>query len=107
MLTAVIIEDHNVASEYLKHCCIKCGRIELNGCFSTFSSALAYLNENRVDLIFLDVEMPEEANGFDLLDRLAYTPKVVLTTANAEYAYNAFEYNVSDFLKKPYTYQRF
>jgi DNA-binding LytR/AlgR family response regulator len=59
-----------------------------------------------VDLIFLDVEMPG-ASGFDLLDKLSYSPQVILTTSKTEYAYNAFEYNVTDFLKKPFTYQRF
>jgi len=107
MLTAVIIEDLNVAAEYLKHCCSKSGKVEVLACFTTIGSALTYLNENRVDVVFLDIEMQEEVNGFDLLDRLAYSPKVILTTGNPEYAYNAFEYNVSDFLKKPYTYQRF
>lgn len=107
MLKAVIIEDLHVAAEYLKHCCSKSGKIEVKASFTTIDSALSYLNENRVDTVFLDIEMQEGANGFDLLDRLAYSPKVILTTGNAEYAYNAFEYNVSDFLKKPYTYQRF
>ncbi len=68
--------------------------------------ALQFLNHQSVDLLFLDVEMPG-ATGFELLDRLAYSPKVILTTSKTEYAYNAFEYNVSDFLKKPFTYQRF
>ena len=107
MLTAVIIEDLNVATEYLKHCCSKSGKIEVLASFTTIGSALTYLNENHVDVVFLDIEMQEDVNGFDLLDRLAYSPKVILTTSNPEYAYNAFEYNVSDFLKKPYTYQRF
>ena len=67
---------------------------------------MQFLNQQSVDLLFLDVEMPG-ATGFELLDRLAYSPKVILTTSKTEYAYNAFEYNVSDFLKKPFTYQRF
>jgi DNA-binding LytR/AlgR family response regulator len=67
---------------------------------------LEYLNKNAVDVLFLDVEMPG-ATGFDLLDQIAYYPKVILTTSKSEYAYNAFEYKVTDFLKKPFTYQRF
>jgi DNA-binding LytR/AlgR family response regulator len=59
-----------------------------------------------VDLIFLDVEMPG-LNGFQMLDQLIYKPQVILTTSKEEYAYNAFEYRVSDFLKKPFSYQRF
>jgi DNA-binding LytR/AlgR family response regulator len=47
------------------------------------------------------------ASGFDLMDRLVYTPQVILTTSKTEYAYDAFQYNVTDYLKKPFTYQRF
>ena len=59
-----------------------------------------------MDLIFLDVEMPG-ATGFDLLDNLTFTPKIILTTSKTEYAFNAFQYNVDDYLKKPFTYKRF
>ncbi len=62
------------------------------------SSASSTSNKNSVDILFLDVEMPG-ASGFDLLDQLAYYPKVILTTSKSEYAYNAFEYNVTDFSK--------
>lgn len=84
----------------------KSGLLEVKGHFPNVEEALQFLNLQSVDLLFLDVEMPG-ATGFELLDRLAYSPKVILTTSKTEYAYNAFEYNVSDFLKKPFTYQRF
>jgi DNA-binding LytR/AlgR family response regulator len=102
----VIIEDLKVAAEYLTKCCQKSGMIEVKGHFPDVPKALEYLNNNTVDLLFLDVEMPG-ATGFDLLDSIAYSPKVILTTSKEEYAYNAFQYNVSDFLKKPFTYSRF
>lgn len=105
-LRCVIVEDLKVAAEYLAKCCEKSGNIEVVERFSNVADALEYLNENPVDLIFLDVEMPE-ATGFELLDQLVYLPKVILTTSKPEYAYSAFEYKVIDFLKKPYTYQRF
>lgn len=102
----VIVEDLQVAADYLIKCCEKSGQVEVKGHFTNVSEALDFLNKNSVDLLFLDVEMPG-ATGFDLLDQLAYYPKVILTTSKSEYAYNAFEYNVTDFLKKPFTYQRF
>lgn len=105
-LTCVIVEDLVVAADYLAKCCEKIGMIEVKGRFTNVQEALEFLNKNSVDLLFLDVEMPG-ATGFDLLDQLAYSPKVILTTSKQEYAYNAFEYNVDDFLKKPFTYQRF
>jgi DNA-binding LytR/AlgR family response regulator len=105
-LKSVIVEDLQVAADYLARCCEKSGQIEVQAHFPNVPEALVYLNQNSVDLLFLDVEMPG-ATGFDLLDQLAYFPKVILTTSKSEYAYNAFEYNVTDFLKKPFTYQRF
>jgi DNA-binding LytR/AlgR family response regulator len=68
--------------------------------------AITFLSKKEVDIIFLDVEMPE-GRGFDVLDNISYSSKVILTTSKTEYAYSAFEYNVADFLKKPFTYQRF
>lgn len=105
-LACIIVEDLQVAVNYLVKCCEKSGQVEVKGHFSNVSDALSYLNENSVDLIFLDVEMPG-ANGFELLDQIAFSPKVILTTSKKEYAYNAFQYNVSDYLMKPFTYQRF
>jgi DNA-binding LytR/AlgR family response regulator len=106
ILSCVIVEDLQVAADYLAKCCEKSGLLEVKGHFPNVEEALHFLNQQSVDLLFLDVEMPG-ATGFELLDRLAYSPKVILTTSKTEYAYDAFEYNVSDFLKKPFTYQRF
>ena len=105
-MTCVIIEDLQVAADYLAKCCKKSGHVEVLGHFPDVPKALEFLNKNTVDLLFLDVEMPG-ATGFDLLDNIAYKPKVILTTSKEEYAYNAFQYHVEDFLKKPFTYQRF
>jgi len=104
--TCVIVEDLLVAADYLKRCCEKSGMVDVKGHFPNVAEALDFLNQNSVDLLFLDVEMPG-ATGFDLLDQLAYSPQVILTTSKPEYAFNAFEYHVTDFLKKPFTYQRF
>ncbi len=104
--TCIIVEDLQVAADYLNRCCEKSSQLTVKGHFSNVPDALEFLNSNVVDLIFLDVEMPG-ATGFDLLDQIAYAPKVILTTSKPEYAFDAFEYNVTDFLKKPFTYQRF
>jgi DNA-binding LytR/AlgR family response regulator len=105
-ITCVIVEDLQVAAEYTRKCCEKSGMLQVMGHFTNVADALEFLNNNTVDVLFLDVEMPG-ATGFDLLDQLGYSPKVILTTSKPEYAYNAFEYHVVDFLKKPFTYQRF
>jgi DNA-binding LytR/AlgR family response regulator len=106
MLTCIIVEDLQVAAEYLKKCCERSGILEVKAHCSNVPDAIEFLNNNTVDVVFLDVEIPG-GHGFDILDRIAYAPKVILTTSKTEYAYNGFEYNVTDFLKKPFTYQRF
>ncbi len=105
-MDAAIIEDLAVAADYLSRCCEKSGIVTVKGRFETVPEALKFLNENPVSLLFLDVEM-SGATGFELLDGLNYQPLVILTTSKEEYAYNAFQYHVSDFLKKPFTYKRF
>lgn len=105
-LSCIIVEDLEVAAEYLKRCCEKSGMLEVRAHCTNVPDAIEFLNNNTVDLLFLDVEIPG-GKGFDVLDQIAYQPKVILTTSKTEYAYNGFEYNVSDFLKKPFTYQRF
>ena len=105
-LTCAIVEDLQVAVEYLRNCCEKSGMIKVMAQCMTLTEAIGFLSKNKVDLIFLDVEMPE-GRGFDMLDNITYSSKIILTTSKTEYAYSAFEYNVTDFLKKPFTYQRF
>ena len=105
-LTCIIVEDLIVAADYLQKCCEKDGHVQVLSRFTNVKDAVSFLNENLVDLIFLDVEMPEEF-GYDLLDQIGYSPKVIITTSKPEYAYHGFEYNVTDFLKKPFTYPRF
>jgi DNA-binding LytR/AlgR family response regulator len=104
--SSVIVEDLQTAADFLKKFCERSGIVEVQGHFLNAEDALVYLSENLVDVIFLDVEMPG-ATGFELMDRLVYTPQVILTTSKTEYAYDAFQYNVTDYLKKPFTYQRF
>ncbi len=103
---SIIVEDLPVAAEFLRKFCEKSGVVDVAQHFLNAEDALQFLKDNVVDLIFLDVEMPG-ASGFELLDQLVYTPQVILTTSKTEYAYSAFQYNVTDYLKKPFTYQRF
>ncbi len=64
------------------------------------------LLETKVDLIFLDIEMPI-LTGFDLLDDLVHKPQIVFVTGKTKYAYKAFNYNAIDYLRKPLTKDRF
>src|ERR1700733_3073890 len=104
--TCIIVEDIQIAADFLRKFCEKSGLIEVKGHFLNVADALEFLDRERVDLIFLDVEMPG-ASGFDLLDSLTYSPRIILTTSKTEYAFDAFQYHVNDYLKKPFTYKRF
>lgn len=105
-LKCVILDDEPMARNFLERYCAKTPQLELLGSFGNAEEAFVYLKETEIDILFLDVEMPGD-NGFELLDKLIYMPRVILTTSKTEYAFNAFEYHVTDFLKKPITYNRF
>jgi DNA-binding LytR/AlgR family response regulator len=105
-LSCIIVEDIQIAADFLRKFCEKSDLVEVKGHFLNVSDALEFLDRERVDLLFLDVEMPG-ANGFELLDSLTYSPMIILTTSKTEYAFNAFQYHVNDYLKKPFTYKRF
>jgi DNA-binding LytR/AlgR family response regulator len=104
--TCIIVEDIQIAADFLRKFCERSQLIEVKGHFLNVADALEFLDQEQPELIFLDVEMPG-ATGFELLDRLTYSPRIILTTSKTEYAYDAFEYNVNDYLKKPFTYKRF
>lgn len=104
--SCIIVEDIQIAADFLRKFCEKSDLVEVKGHFLNVADALEFLDRQRVDLLFLDVEMPG-ATGFDLLDSLTYSPKIILTTSKTEYAFDAFQYHVNDYLKKPFTYKRF
>jgi hypothetical protein len=106
MYSCIIIDDDPLSSGVIAHYCHKNADIHLIKQFSNPKEGLEFLAKNPVDLLFLDVEMPD-MNGFELLDKLDYTPYTILFTSKSQYAYLAFEYNVVDFLKKPVSYARF
>lgn len=105
-LTAVIVDDEPIARSFLERYCEKTGTIAVVGSFTDAQAALEYMQTNEIDILFLDVEMPGDS-GFQMLDKVLVMPKVILTTSKTDYAYDAFQYNVTDYLKKPFSYVRF
>jgi DNA-binding LytR/AlgR family response regulator len=105
-LKVIIVEDEPMSRGFLERYCEKQGDLEVTGSFGDAETALEYLHKNEIDIIFLDVEMPN-LSGFQLLDQLLYMPKVILTTSKTDYAFDAFQYGVVDYLKKPITFNRF
>jgi DNA-binding LytR/AlgR family response regulator len=106
MLSGVIVEDLQPAADILRRYCQRSGIIEVQGHFLSAEAALDHLTARPADLLFLDIEMPG-ISGFQLLDRLQKAPQVILTTSKTEYAFDAFQYHVVDYLRKPFTYERF
>ena len=105
-LNCIIVDDEPLSRNFLKRFCEKSEKVDVKGSFANASEAISYLESNKVEVIFLDVEMPG-LNGFQMLDYLSYLPEVIMTTSKTDYAFTAFEYNVTDFLKKPVEYNRF
>jgi DNA-binding LytR/AlgR family response regulator len=100
ILNYVIIEDEILSRKSLENLCSKNEKLKVQGSFENGKDALDFLHTNPVELLFLDIEMPD-MKGWKLLDSLSYIPLVVVISANKEYAYDAFKYNVTDFIEKP------
>lgn len=105
-MKAIIVEDELMARKALENLCRKVDWLEVTGSFEDAASALDLVNEGNVELMFLDIELPG-MSGLEFLEQLPYIPQVVFTTSNTDYAYEAYQYDVTDFLKKPITQHRF
>lgn len=105
-INCIIIEDEPLAMERLKKYVEQLNFLELKACFSNPINALNYLDENSIDLIFLDINM-KELSGIALLENSQFNGKVIITTAYDKYALKGFELEVIDYLLKPYPFERF
>tara|TARA_R110002167_G_scaffold309978_3_gene514876 strand:+ start:176 stop:895 length:720 start_codon:yes stop_codon:yes gene_type:complete len=106
LLRAIIIDDEPLAINVLKNYLEQLSELLLVDTFSNAVSALSYLRENEVDVIFLDINMPV-LNGLDFIKSLNARPMVILTTAHSQYALKGFELDVVDYLVKPIPFPKF
>ncbi len=104
-MKALVIEDSRLAREGLVKMLQVYAELQVIGAADHPSSALALIHEHAPDVIFLDIHMPGES-GFDLLEKLTYSPKIIFTTAYSEYAIRSFDYNTIDYLLKPISDER-
>lgn len=102
----VIVDDEPLAIEVIKTHLDKLGLFVIAGEFSSAIEAFQILTTHRIDLMFLDIQMPG-IKGTDFLKSLNNPPRVILTTAYREYAFEGYELNVVDYLLKPVSYERF
>ncbi|MGQ3013794.1 MAG: LytR/AlgR family response regulator transcription factor [Flavobacteriales bacterium] len=104
-MKAIIVDDDQVALHSLDFLCKKIPGLEVAAIFDNAIDAIAYLKKNTVDILFLDIEMPD-FSGLELVESISNLPQVIFTTAKAEYAIQAFEHDVTDYIQKPVTLPR-
>jgi DNA-binding LytR/AlgR family response regulator len=105
-ISCIIIEDEPLAAKVLSDYVAQCPFLELKGSFRDAIFATDYLRDNTVDLIFLDIHLPK-LKGMAFLKTLKNPPAVVVTTAYHQYAVEGFNLNVTDYLLKPFDFERF
>ena len=106
MIKAIAIDDEPLALTIIEHLCAKNEDITLERTFTSQQDALLYLEKFPVDLLFLDIQMPEQ-DGVSFYKTLKSKPFVVFTTAFDHYAVEGFNVNAVDYLLKPIAYERF
>lgn len=106
MIQYLIVDDEPIAHRIIEGYAKNLPHLEKKGnCYNAFD-AIQFLQKEKVDVIFLDINMPK-LTGFDFLKTLSYPPKIIVTTAYQEFAVEGYELNVLDYLLKPFSFERF
>lgn len=106
MLNCLIIEDQLPAQRILMTYIEQMPELALTGAFTNALDATPVLQNQQIDLLFLDINLPK-LSGISFLKNLPAAPKVIITTAYPEYALEGFELDVTDYLLKPFSFERF
>ncbi len=105
-MTCLIVEDEPLARNLMTQYVLKVPSLELVQACANPLEAISILRETHIDILFLDVQMPE-ITGITLLKVVQQKPYIILTTAYSEYALEGYELDVMDYLLKPITFERF
>jgi len=105
-LKCIIVEDEPLAVNIMKDYIQQIPFLELIAVCNDAISAMQKLNENQIDLMFLDLHLPK-MKGLDFLSTIKNPPKVIITTAYHEFAVESYQYQVLDYLLKPIAFERF
>jgi len=105
-LQCILVEDEPLARQILEGYISRVPLLELKGSFQDAIDAMDHLRDNSVDLMFLDIHLPE-IKGVTFLKTLSDPPAVIITSAYDEYALQGYELNVVDYLLKPFEFERF
>lgn len=106
MINCIAIDDEPLALELIQNYCSRINYLDLKKNFTRTSEAAVYLKKFPVDLLFLDIQMPD-ISGIDFYKSLDYKGQVIFTTAYSEYAVEGFNLNAVDYLLKPIKFARF
>ncbi len=106
MIKCIIVDDEPMARDVVRRYIQKISTLKLMGEFGNAIEATIFLQEQSVDMIFLDIKMPQ-LSGTDFVRSLRNVPKIIFTTAHKEYAHEGFELDVTDYLLKPIRFDRF
>ncbi len=105
-LKCIIVDDEPMARDVIRNYIESLPSLSITGEFGNAIDAMLFLQDAPVDLIFLDIRMPQ-LNGTDFVRSLCRVPKIIFTTAHKEYAHEGFELDVVDYLLKPIRFDRF
>ncbi|MFC6196038.1 LytR/AlgR family response regulator transcription factor [Dyadobacter subterraneus] len=105
-IKSIAVDDEPIALEIIESLAAKVSFLSLQASFVNAFDAIEYLQQNPVDLIFLDIKMPD-ISGFELLKLLDSQPLVIFTTAYTEHAVKSYELDAIDYLLKPFSSERF
>jgi DNA-binding LytR/AlgR family response regulator len=106
MLKAIAIDDEPIALDIIKALASKVGFLEIVGTYTDAFEAMKRLQQERIDLLFLDIKMPD-ISGIEFLRSIPHPPMVIFTTAYSEHAVQSFELDAIDYLLKPFSQGRF
>src|SRR5471030_2142567 len=106
MMNCIAIDDEPKALDVIERYCQKTDLVSLKSTFREPIKAIEFLNREQIDLVFLDINMPD-INGIQLIATLAVKPMIIFTTAYSNYAVESYNLNAVDYLLKPITFERF
>jgi len=106
MIKAIAIDDEPLALQVLLHHAARMNNISIEHTFTNATEGLRYANDQKPDLVFIDIKMPDH-NGLDIAVALPAATHIIFTTAYSQYAVQGFDINAVDYLLKPISYQRF
>ncbi len=105
-MSCIIIEDEPLALEKMRGYVLKHSALDLLCTFNNGMDAMLFLNTNHVDLVFIDINLGE-MSGINILETSKISSEIIITTAYPEYALKGYELNITDYLLKPFSFDRF